>query len=135
MKSVIVRNILILQFFSLSVALPPAEATINYPSKGTASYYTARSCKREGTSGIWTASGERYNENALTCATRDKSLFGKYIKVTNLDNGKSILVRVNDFGPNKRLFLKGRIIDLSKRAFSKLDNLKKGVIKVNIEVQ
>lgn len=135
MKKAIVGNILILQIFSLLAVLSSTGVMTDYPNKGTASYYTARSCKEEGTSGVWTASGERYNENDLTCATRDRSLFGKYIKVTNLENGNSILVQVNDFGPNKKLFRSGRIIDLSKGAFSKLDSLKKGIIKVSIKVQ
>lgn len=134
MKRTIIRNILILHFCLLFIVLSPTEA-IDYPSEGTASYYTVRSCKREGTSGVRTATGERYNENALTCATRDRSLFGKWIKVTNLENGKSISVRVNDFGPNKKLFRKGRIIDLSKGAFSKLASLKKGVIRVSLKIQ
>ena len=134
MKRTIIRNILILHFCLLFIVLSPVDA-IDYPSKGTASYYTVRSCKREGTSGVRTATGERYNENALTCATRDRSLFGKWIKVTNLENGKSIFVRVNDFGPNKKLFKKGRIIDLSKGAFSKLASLKKGVIRVSLKIQ
>lgn len=98
----------------------------------TASYYTYESCKREGTSGIWTASGERFNENDLTCAMW-KVKFGAFLKVTNLANGKSVIVRCNDRGPAKRLVKKGRIIDLSKGAFLRIANLKDGVIKVKVE--
>jgi len=98
----------------------------------TASYYTYESCVREGTSGVWTASGERFNENDLTCALRSRD-FGKSYKVTNLKNGKSIIVRHNDFGPNKKLHSSGRIIDLSKGAFQRIANLKEGVILVNVE--
>jgi rare lipoprotein A len=98
----------------------------------TASYYTYQSCVREGTSGVWTASGERFNENDLTCALRSRD-FGKSYKVTNLDNGKSVIVRHNDFGPNKKLHNKGRIIDLSKGAFQSIANLKTGVINVKVE--
>lgn len=107
----------------------------SYPTKGIATYYTKESCQREGNSGIWTASGERYNERAFTCAMHDKALFGKYINVVNIANGKSVLVRVNDFGPNRRLFKKGRIIDLSKRAFDTIADLNKGTIEVEIEIQ
>jgi rare lipoprotein A len=106
-----------------------------YPTKGVATYYTKKSCQREGTSGIWTASGERYDERALTCAMRDKALFGKYINVINTENGKSVVVRVNDFGPNKKLFQEGRIIDLSKQAFHAIADLNKGIIEVKIEIQ
>jgi len=106
-----------------------------YPTKGIATYYTKESCQREGNSGIWTASGERYNEHAFTCAMHDKTLFGKYINVINTENGKSVLVRVNDFGPNKKLFKQGRIIDLSKKAFHTIADLDKGTIEVEIEIQ
>lgn len=98
----------------------------------TASYYTYESCKREGTSGVWTASGERFDENALTCARRSHDFGGMY-KVTNCDNGKSVIVRHNDFGPNKKLWEKGRKIDLSKGAFEKIADLRQGVIPVKIE--
>lgn len=98
----------------------------------TASYYTYKSCVREGTSGVWTASGERFNENDLTCAMRRRD-WGTKFKVTNLANGKSVIVRLNDFGPNKKLHDKGRVIDLSKGAFMKISSLKQGVIRVKVE--
>jgi rare lipoprotein A len=98
----------------------------------TASYYTYKSCIREGTSGVWTASGERYDENDLTCAMRSRE-WGTRYKITNLDNQKSVIVRLNDFGPNKKLWKKGRKCDLSKGAFQKIANLKDGVIRVKIE--
>jgi rare lipoprotein A len=108
-------------------------AFVGYVEAGeTASYYTYQSCVREGTSGVWTASGERFNENDLTCAMRRRD-WGTKFKVTNLANGKSVIVRLNDFGPNKKLHNKGRIIDLSKAAFMKLASLKNGVIKVRVE--
>lgn len=134
-KRIILRHIFLLRLFSVLVLLPATGAIFDYPTQGTASYYTSKSCKKEGTSGVWTAYGERYDERALTCATRDRALFGRYIKVTNLENGKSVIVRVNDFGPNKKLFRKGRIIDLSKGAFVEIADTKKGVIKVKIEIQ
>jgi rare lipoprotein A len=100
--------------------------------KYTASYYTAKSCQREGTSGVWTASGERYDENALTCAMRRRD-WGTMFRVTNIETGKSVVVRLNDFGPNKKLHAKGRIVDLSKGAFNKIADLKQGVIRVKVE--
>ena len=57
--------------------------------------------------------------------------FNSLLRVTNLENGKSIICRVNDRGGFKKY---GRILDLSKGAFSKIANLKQGIIKVNIEV-
>ena len=99
----------------------------------TASYYTYESCVREGTSGVWTASGERFDEDALTAAMWGVP-FGTYVKVTNLANNKSVIVRINDRGPAKRLVKKGRVIDLSKGAFEKIADLRMGVIKVRVEV-
>ena len=99
---------------------------------GSASWYSVESCIKEGTSGVWTASGERYTNEGLTCAMRLRD-FGKYYKVTNLDNGKSVIVKHNDFGPNLKLYKKGRIIDLSKGAFEKISSLKKGIINVSVE--
>ena len=98
----------------------------------TASYYTYKSCVREGTSGVWTASGERFNENDLTCAMRSREWGAKY-RITNLDNNKSVIVRLNDFGPNKKLWNKGRKVDLSKGAFERIASLRQGVINVKIE--
>lgn len=101
-------------------------------SADTASYYTYESCVREGTSGVWTASGEAFNENDFTCAMRSREWGARY-KITNLDNQKSVIVRLNDFGPNKKLWKKGRKVDLSKAAFAAIADLRKGVINVKIE--
>jgi rare lipoprotein A len=99
----------------------------------TASYYDYQSCIKEGSSGKFTASGEKFNHNDLTAAMWGVK-FGTLVKVTNLDNGKSVIVRVNDRGPSKKLVKKGRIIDLSKGAFSKIASLKRGVVRVKVEV-
>ena len=99
----------------------------------TASYYTYQSCVREGTSGVYTANGEHFDENALTAAMWGVP-FGTMVKVTNLANGKSVVVRINDRGPSKRLVKKGRIIDLAKGAFLKIASLIKGVVEVKVEV-
>ena len=56
--------------------------------------------------------------------------FGTIVKVTNLENGKSVTVRINDRGPYKA----GRIIDLSYAAAKKIGMIGKGVVKVKIEV-
>ncbi len=102
--------------------------------EGEASYYTEESCKREGTSGIYTANGERFNEKAFTCARRGRA-WGTEWKVTNLENGKSVIVRQNDFGPGKAPAAKGVIIDLTPAAFEALGaKLKKGKIKVKVEL-
>lgn len=90
---------------------------------GMASYYNSN------LQGSATASGERFNNNALTAAHR-KLPFGTKIRVTNVNNGKSVIVRVNDRGP----YTKGRVIDLSKAAFSKIASISSGVTRVKLEV-
>lgn len=93
----------------------------SYPSVGFATWYNLRI----------TASGESYRKNELTCAMRKRD-FGKYYLVCNLENNRCVEVRHNDFGPASYLFRRGRIIDLSRYAFSKIGNLQKGVIRVRI---
>jgi rare lipoprotein A len=79
--------------------------------------------------GRLTASGERYDMHAPTAA--HKSLpFGTRVRVTNLDNGKHTVVRINDRGP----FVKGRIIDLSYGAAKQIQMLQSGVVRVKLEV-
>lgn len=80
------------------------------------------------------ADGSRFDENAFTCATRDRQ-FGRYYRVTNLQNSKTIVVLKRDFGPATRYKGKklNRIIDLSKAAFRKIADLKQGVILVKVE--
>lgn len=78
-----------------------------------------------GFHGKKTASGERFNENAMTAAHKTLPL-GTVVKVTNQRTGKSIKVTINDRGP----FVKGRIIDLSKAAAARLGTKNSGVGKV-----
>ena len=98
----------------------------------TASWYSVESCKREGTSGIC-ANGEVLDDEAYTCAVWDKK-FGTKLKVTNLENGLSVIVKVTDRGPAKRLVRQGRTIDLSRAAFRAIANLKSGIIQIKVEV-
>lgn len=79
-----------------------------------------------GFHGRKTASGERFNMNALTCAHRSLR-FGTRIRVTNLRNKKSVVCRVNDRGP----YIRGRIVDLSRAAAKNID-LSLGKVKVEV---
>ncbi len=89
--------------------------------EATASYYADEFHGRP------TSSGELFDMNALTAA--HKSLpFGTLLEVTNLENGRKVVVRVNDRGP----FVPNREIDVSKRAAEDLDMLRSGVAKVSI---
>lgn len=89
---------------------------------GKASFYSKRA------TGSRTSSGERLHHDSLTCAHRTYP-FGTLLKVTNLSNNKSVVVKVTDRGP----FARGRIIDLSWRAAKELDILAKGVCTVRVE--
>lgn len=91
--------------------------------QGLASYY------HDKYHGRTTASGERFEQTALSAAHRNLP-FGSKVKVTNINNGRSVVVRINDRGP----FVSGRIIDLSRRAFKDISNLSAGVIAVEVEV-
>jgi len=75
-------------------------------------------------------SGEKYDKNALTAAHRTIPL-GTMVKVTNLKNSKSVVVRINDRGPHGA---KTEILDLSRRAAEELDMIKDGRAKVKLEV-
>lgn len=97
--------------------------------EGYATYYTEESCKREGTSGIWTASGERFDETALTCAMRSRQ-WGKKLLVYSHDTGKSIIVTLNDFGPGKGPSAKGVVIDLTPAGMRALGIWGKGKVSV-----
>jgi len=88
--------------------------------RGKASYYWQPQA---------TASGERFNPNALTAAHRWLP-FGSRVKVTNRRNGRSVIVRINDRGP----FVKGRIIDLSRRAAGVIRMKGSGVVPVTLQV-
>jgi rare lipoprotein A len=93
------------------------------PPSGEASYYAA---KFEGRT---TASGERYRGAALTAAHRTLP-FGTEVRVTNLVNGRSVVVRINDRGP----FHRRRVIDLSRAAAERLGMVQRGRAPVEVEV-
>jgi rare lipoprotein A len=93
-----------------------------YDKTGTASYYGSRH------HGKRTASGEPFNKNALTAAHRSLP-FGTRVKVTNLNNDRSVVVRINDRGPHTR----GRLIDLSRAAAEKLGMVRSGTARVRVQ--
>lgn len=96
---------------------------VGFTQKGQASFYGA---KHQGKK---TASGEPFKQELKTAAHKTIP-FGAMVKVTNIENDKSVVVRVNDRGP----FVSGRIIDLSSSAFNEIGSTAKGVLKVEIEV-
>lgn len=82
-----------------------------------------------GFHGRLTANGERYNQNAMTAAHKHLR-FGTRVRVTNLNNGRSVVVRINDRGP----FVKGRVIDLSAAAARSLNMMHSGVVPVTVKI-
>ena len=99
------------------------ERTATKISTGVVSWYGDKFHGRK------TASGEKYDKDELTAA--HKSLpFGTKVKVTNIRNGKSVVVEINDRGP----YAKSRVLDLSQAAFSEIGHTNTGVMKVEYEI-
>jgi rare lipoprotein A len=94
---------------------------------GLASYYGP------GFHGNETANGETFDQRAMTAAHRTLPL-GTVVRVTNLENGRTVVVRINDRGPYGRNFRRGTIIDLSKGAAQHLRFIKDGLVRVRVEV-
>jgi rare lipoprotein A len=94
----------------------------SFSQTGLASYYADKF------DGRTTANGEIFSQNKFTAAHKTLP-FGTKLKVTNIKNGKSVVVTVNDRGP----YADGRIIDLSKAAAAELGMLNSGVAEVKIE--
>lgn len=100
-----------------------ASADSLYKSNVTASYYADKFHGRK------TSNGEVFNMWAMTAAHKTLP-FNTVLRVTNLSNGKSVVVRINDRGP----FVKGREIDLSKGAAAKIGMIKSGTAKVSLTI-
>jgi len=113
---------LILAAFILNGVFP---ASLAAAQTGIASWYSkeAPGIKRH------TANGELFDDQKLTCASRYYA-FGTRLRVKNLKNGKSVVCRVNDRGPHKRLW--GRKIDLTKTAFRRIADPSIGLVRVSI---
>lgn len=91
--------------------------------QGTASWYGPKFHGRR------TANGERFNQNAMTAA-HPSLKFGTKVKVTNLNNGRSVVVTINDRGP----FTGGRVIDVSAAAARSLNMIQSGVAPVQVTI-
>lgn len=103
----------------LTLGVAPVSAQTH---RGKASFYSKKA------TGARSSSGERIHHDSLTCAHRTYP-FGTLLKVTNLSNGRSCIVRVNDRGPHRR----GRIIDLSYGAARELGMLAQGIAMVEVQ--
>ncbi len=103
--------------------LAPVVISMGQTQTGKASFYADKF------EGHHTASGEKYKHNKLTAAHKTLP-FGTIVRVTNLANGTTVDVEINDRGP----YIEGRVIDLSKSAAEKLGFINLGVTDVKLEV-
>ena len=103
------------------------EGNAAMPSSGTGHSFAGVASFYGNESGSQTASGQRFNENAMTCAHRSLP-FGTKLRVTH--GGQSVVVTVNDRGP----FIKGRVLDLSTAAARAVGLTSAGVGQVTAEV-
>lgn len=110
------------KIIAVSIALTFSVIGLFGQERGSAGYYADEFHGRK------TASGELYDKDALTGAHRTYE-FGSYVKVTRLDNNKSVVIKINDRGP----YIKGRIIDLSRKAAEILDLVRAGHAEVTVE--
>lgn len=108
-------------FISILLFLPVV--TFTHDLTGHASWYGGKFIGRQ------TANGEIFDTNKLTAAHKTLP-FNTVVEVKNNSNGKTVQVRINDRGP----FIKGRIIDLSKKAASEIDMLKSGTADVTLKI-
>ena len=116
------RGLLALAVLAMALPFGAAQATVTI-QEGLVSWYGAHFHDRP------TASGELFDANAMTMA-HPSLPFGTRVKVTNLRNGRSVVLRVNDRGP----FIGSRIADLSQAAAAYLGMLRRGVARARIEV-
>jgi rare lipoprotein A len=132
MKRLKIKRYLLFTLFGLLVSsctLKRAEIRYEYRSDTGTAQYGIASWYGKKFHGNPTASGEIYDMYQLTAAHRTLSL-GTYVMVTNLENKRSVEVKINDRGP----FVKGRIIDLSYAAARSIDMVEKGTARVKVVV-
>ena len=125
MKKILILLSILMPFFLVACSSGPISTSdaSGFEQSGEASYYADKYQGRQ------TANGELFDQKAMTAAHK-RLPFGVKVKVTNVENGKSVVVRINDRGP----FVSGRIIDLSKSAFQRIGNTNLGLLDVEIEV-
>lgn len=133
MKNILLLGIIMLMFFSAGCGVKKGSKGYKHADElknvdgftqtGIASWYGDKE------HGNLAASGERFSKYDYTAA--HKSLpFGTVVRVTNLENGMDVVVKINDRGP----FIRGRIIDLSYSSAKSIDLIRTGVAKVKVEV-
>lgn len=112
--------------FTDSIAFSSKRTESTKKIKGIASFYS------KNLDGTKTATGEVFKNSKFTGASNQLKL-NTWVRVTNLSNGKTVIVRIND-RMHPRMAKKGRVIDLSRAAAAELDFMKKGLTKVQLEI-
>jgi rare lipoprotein A len=108
---------------SVAISKKKKTARVHY---GVASFYSA------SLDGTLTANGERFSQKKYTGANNFLPL-GTWVRITNVKNGKSVVVRVND-RMHPSMARRGRVIDLSRIAFAEIGSVKSGLLRVKLEV-
>jgi len=121
-KKIIIILLILLSFTEISIAKNKKKLT-HYHEIGTASWYGKQFHRKR------TSSGERFNMYSMTAAHKTLPLH-TYVEVTNLKNGKYVIVKINDRGP----FIRNRTIDLSYAAAKKIGLVNRGIGPVLIKV-
>lgn len=106
-----------------TLALAPPSGAQTTPLLGLASYYGSYH------DGLRTASGERFDMREMTAAHRTLP-FGTHVRVTNLRNGRAVVVRITDRGP----YVRGRVLDVSYAAARRLGLVRSGTARVSMEI-
>jgi len=104
------------------IVAAPVKKDASFEQRGKASFYARKFHGKE------TASGEIFDNNELVAAHKTLPL-GTKVKVTNLENDRAVIVRINDRGP----YIRGRIIDLSRAAARRVDMVEDGTTPVKVE--
>jgi rare lipoprotein A (peptidoglycan hydrolase) len=108
-----------------SLKIDSADAPVYKTITGIASFYSSN------LHGSKTSTGETYRHEKNTAASNNFKL-NTIVRVTNLENNKSVIVRINDH-MHKKMAKKGRVVDLSRSAAKKLDFMKQGLTRVKVE--
>ncbi len=115
--------LLLVLFLPAACASPTRPPAQGYQAVGVASWYGGKFHGRR------TANGEIYDQNGQTAAHKTLP-FGTRVRVVNLENGRATVLRINDRGP----FVRGRIIDVSRRAAEVLGFRSKGLARVGLQI-
>lgn len=115
--------IVIMSLMMLFSTITPTESQEGFIQKGKASFYSKKFHGRK------TAGGERVDSESYSAAHRSLP-FNTMVEITNLDNNRSVVVRINDRGP----FSKGRVVDMTYAAAKALGMIQRGIANVKLRV-